>query len=105
MNLTIRIYCNPAVLTFEKAGALGEALARFRSSVEFDENFCGKATVHTRTPLHHEVLRELDGAGVTMTDIRGPQASRSFKEYFGTRLPLDAERAQVYVTMCEEGRI
>lgn len=95
---------SPVRLTFDAASNLKDLLTICDADAEFDSDLSGRLTVTADGTMVYEALRIMEEKGALLTGIRA-EGQRSFAEYFGTRAPLDYERASVYVTMCREGRI
>ena len=104
MLVTMTAQISPVRLTFDAASNLKDLLTICDADAEFDSDLSGRLTVTVDDRHMYETLRILGEKGAFLIDVRA-DGLRSFNEYFGTKLPLDTERASVYCTMCLEGRI
>lgn len=103
MDLTIYATIPSSRLTFEQASQIIRECSQLGITADF-ENYTGRLALSVSTPMQHEALRIIEDNKAILTDVRG-DGQKSFSEFFGTKVPLDSERAAVYCDMCEEGRI
>lgn len=102
MIFTIDFVIPPARLTFELAQQMTDTCGLYDANVTFN-GFTGKGTIIVESPAHYEMLNMLEDAAAILTGIT--DGHRSFRDFFGKNAPLDHDHAQVYTSMCLEGKI
>lgn len=100
--MKVTVTPDPA-MTMDAARVLIRDLGTFDVSVDTGA-LPDRMTVTADQRMVHVTMDLLSDADVTIDDVQ-EDGHRSFKEAFGDRFPLDGERAAVYMTMCQEGRI
>ena len=104
MNFIMEFYIPPTRLTFDLAAQLETFADHLGAKLNF-KHHTGTLTFTVSPPYHFEVITKMKECEAIPTAVRGEDVKSSFRAFFGTDVPIDFVKMEIYCTLCEEGRI